>query len=121
MDKRIVTDWCNMLKDAWLSKDLEKITYIFAETSSYYEDPFSKPGITSGEIRSYWDEIIFQDISGLLIEPILIDESKAILHWYLDYRDTRESTQYVMDGIYAVEFDSVNRCISFRQWWVIKE
>jgi len=121
MDNGKVADWCNKLKSAWLDKDFGKIACIFAETSSYYEEPFGEPGTTAGEIKSYWDEIIFQDINCLLIEPMLVDGNKAILHWYLDYNDTRESAQYVMDGIYAIEFNSANNCVSFKQWWVIKE
>ncbi|MDR2971980.1 MAG: hypothetical protein LBU83_08640 [Bacteroidales bacterium] len=121
MDKKQVSIWCNELKSAWIAKDFGKIMQIFSETTAYFEDPFSNPGTTVDEIKSYWDEIIYQEINELLIEPIMIKDTYATLHWYLSYKDIRDSSLYVMDGIYLVEFNALFECITFKQWWVIKE
>ena len=121
MDKKQVGNWCDALKDAWMAKDFERIAGIFPKTSLYYEDPFSTPGTTTGEIVAYWDEIVHQEINNLLIEPMVIEGFRATLHWYIDYRDIRDSSIYIMDGVYLVEFNECMECIFFKQWWVIKE
>ena len=121
MDEKTVAIWCNELKNAWLKKDFVKITQLFSKTSLYYEDPFSDPGTTIEEINSYWEEIENQMINELIIEPILVADSRAAIHWYLDYMDIQDSSTYILDGIYIVEFNSASECIYFKQWWVAKE
>lgn len=121
MGNNHITNWCNELRAAWLAKDFSKLATIFSKTTSYFEDPFTEPGTSIEEIISYWDEIIFQKIVSLAIEPLIVSKDRATLHWYLDYKDTRDSEEYVMDGVYYIEFNDLFECTSFRQWWVLKE
>ena len=116
-----VTNWCNQLREAWVTRDFRKVEKIFSKTTLYFEDPFTAPGTSSEEIRSYWEEIEFQEINELVIEPLVVADSRAALHWYLDYKDARDSSEFIMDGVYLVVFNDFAECISFRQWWVIKD
>lgn len=116
-----IAKWCTDLKSAWISNDIKNIMSIFSQTTTYYEDPFAPPGTNITEIRSFWEEIAFQDIISLVIEPIMSNGHYSTIHWYLEYKDTRDNSKYIMDGIYVVEFNAEHHCVSFRQWWVIKE
>jgi len=121
MEKKQVLIWCNELRDAWIMKNFEKVAHIFSKTTTYFEDPFSPPGTTLDQIKSYWDDIVYQQINELSIKPLVVEDFTAVLHWNVDYNDERDSVKYVMDGIYLVEFNTLVECISFRQWWVVKE
>jgi len=121
MEKKYITTWCNELKEAWLTRDFGKITQIFSKTTAYFEDPFSPPGSTTDEILAFWEEIVYQEISEISIEPLVIENSRVVMHWFLDYKDVRDSSVHIMDGIYLAEFNTLLECKSFRQWWVIKE
>jgi len=120
MNKDQVVVWCNELKEAWIAKNYNEVKKIFSATKYYFEDPFSAPGTTIEEIRSYWDEIEFQDINELVIQPLVIENMRSVLHWYLSYRDTRDATEHEMDGTYYVEFNENAECLLFKQWWVNK-
>jgi len=120
-ENKYIKTWCIELRNAWIAKDFEAITALFSQTTSYFEDPFTAPGTTLTEIIHFWDEIAFQDIQSLIIEPLLSNGLTAAIHWYLEYNDTRDSSKFVMDGVYIVEFNSDHKCVSFKQWWVIKE
>lgn len=121
MTKNNVIDWCNNLCESWRNVDFDRILDIFSDVESYYEDPFSKPGSTSDEIKAFWEEIKYQKIHELYLNPIAIDGNMVIIRWYLDYTDIRTGEKYVMDGIYHIEFNSNNKCTKFTQWWVMKE
>lgn len=119
--KQYVSMWCENLVNSWLQVDFTSILNIFSEVELYYEDPFSEPGSTAKDIQGYWDEITFQKINNLQMEPIAIEGDVAIIRWYLDYEDTRTGEVFVMDGIYHVEFNKNQMCKKFTQWWVLKE
>ena len=36
-------------------------------------------------------------------------------------QDVTDGKLAIMDGVYQVDFDECRRCVSFTQWWVIKE
>jgi hypothetical protein len=113
--------WCKKLETAWINKNIHEIMAIFSSVKTYYEDPFSPPGVTSDDISSYWEEISYQEITELKITPLAVDGLRTVLHWYLDFQDTRDNSRYTMDGVYLVDFDEDTNCINFCQWWVVKE
>lgn len=119
--KQDVSRWCENLTNSWLQVDYSSILNIFSEVQFYYEDPFSAPGTTAEDVKGYWEEIKFQKINELNMEPIAIEGDIAIIRWYLDYEDVRTSESYTMDGIYYVEFNENHMCKKFTQWWVLKE
>ena len=119
--REFATKWCNDLKFAWEKCDFQKITNIFSDTSEYYEDPFAIPGKSADDILAFWEEIKYQRISKLELKPIAIDGNRLIVRWFLDYTDVRDDSSAIMDGVYQVDFDECGRCVSFTQWWVIKE
>lgn len=119
--REFATKWCNDLKFAWKKCDFQKIMNIFGDTSEYYEDPFATPGKSADDILAFWEEIKYQRISKLELKPIAIDGNRLIVRWFLDYTDVRDDSLAIMDGIYQVDFDECGRCVSFTQWWVIKE
>ena len=69
------------------------------------------------DLKFAWD----QRISKLELKPIAIDGNRLIVRWFLDYTDVRDDSLAIMDGVYQVDFDECRRCVSFTQWWVIKE
>ena len=119
--RKFATKWCNDLKFAWKKCDFQKIMNIFSDTSEYYEDPFAPPGKSADDILAFWEEIKYQRISKLELKPIAIDGNRLIVRWFLDYTDVRDDSLAIMDGVYQVDFDECRRCVSFTQWWVIKE
>lgn len=119
--REFATNWCNDLKFAWEKCDFQKITDIFSDTSEYYEDPFATPGKSADDILAFWQEIKYQRISKLELKPIAVDGDRLIVRWFLDYTDVRDDSSVIMDGVYQVDFDECGRCVSFTQWWVIKE
>ena len=121
LTREFATKWCNDLKCAWEKCDFSQITNIFSDISEYYEDPFATPGKSTDDILAFWEEIKYQRISKLELKPIAIDGNRLIVRWFLDYTDVRNASSAIMDGIYQVDFDECGRCVSFTQWWVIKE
>ena len=119
--REFATEWCNDLKFAWKKCDFQKIMNIFSDTSEYYEDPLATPGKSADDILAFWEEIKYQRISKLELKPIAIDGNRLIVRWFLDYTDVRDDSLAIMDGVYQVDFDECRRCVSFTQWWVIKE
>lgn len=119
--REFATKWCNDLKFAWEKCDFQKIMNIFSDTSEYYEDPFATPGKSADDILAFWEEIKYQRISKLELKPIAIDGNRLIVRWFLDYTDVRDDSLAIMDGVYQVDFNECRRCVSFTQWWVIKE
>lgn len=119
--REFATKWCNDLKCAWEKCDFQKITNIFSDTSEYYEDPFATYGESADDILAFWEEIKYQRISKLKLNPIAIDGNRLIVRWFLDYTDIRDDSSMIMDGIYQVDFNECERCVSFTQWWVMKE
>lgn len=121
MTREAVRNWCDLLSKSWLNTDFQQILSIFSDVEYYYEDPFSAPGSSAADIKSYWEEIVFQKIKELKMTPLAIDGNTAIIRWYLDYIDTRTGEEIIMDGIYQVEFNEFGKCTMFIQWWVMKE
>lgn len=121
ISKKFVAAWCKDLIDSWIKVDYDSILNIFGEMESYYEDPFSSPGSTTEDIQGYWEEIKYQKINELKMEPLVIENNSAVIRWYLDYNDTRTDEHFVMDGIYHIEFNEHQKCKKFTQWWVLKE
>lgn len=119
--REFATKWCNDLKCAWGKCDFQKITNIFSNTLKYYEDPFAIPGESADDILAFWEEIKYQRISKLELKPIAIDGDRLIVRWFLEYTDVRDDSPVIMDGVYQVDFDECGRCVSFTQWWVMKE
>lgn len=121
MNQLEVAKWCDEMIEAWKQVNFAKILEIFSQVECYYEDPFSEPGCSPEEIKSFWEEIQFQNIHKLEMTPIAIEGDTVIIRWFLDYTDSRTAGTSVMDGIYYIEFNPAKKCRKFIQWWVMKE
>lgn len=121
MTKFEAIEWCQKLTEGWKNIDFDLILNIFSDIEMYYEDPFTQPGTTKEDVKGFWEDIIYQDIKQLSIYPIAIEGNIVVARWYLDYIDTRTKENFIMDGIYQMEFNACKKCVKFIQWWVMKE
>ena len=119
MEQSFIYNWIYHFTESWKNHDVEAILNLFDDIQEYYEGPFSDPVSSRDEIAKLWVETEFQNIKTLNVEPIALENGICAMHWFLDYEDSRDNNEYVMDGTYEVHFDSQGHCIFFKQWWVV--
>ncbi len=121
MNKAQINDWIKNFVNEWKNHNVAAILDMFGEVEFYYEGPFSEPVSSREDVEKLWVDTEYQDIHALSVDLISFDSSVAAMHWYLKYKDTRDSVVYEMDGVYQVAFNENNMCNYFKQWWVINE
>lgn len=113
------TFWIERLFHAWREKDFSELSEIFRHCEFYMEDPFYPTQHSISDILSLWEEI--RDQENLALSYDVLSEAAAGVTYR--WKATFESggSQYILDGIYFVKFDSQGRCKEFYQWTVEKE
>jgi hypothetical protein len=121
MSREHINEWIGDFVLLWKNHNIEAILDLFDEIEQYYEGPFSEAVSSREDIKKLWVDIVYQDVEDLEVDLIALDTSITVMHWYLKYKDTRDSVLYEMDGIYQVAFNELGKCKYFKQWWVINE
>ncbi len=117
--REAVDDWMGRLKAAWEAADVERAVEQFARTEYYYERPF-RPGTTQEEIRSYWKDVAGLSDIRLDYSIVAVEGNTACVHWQNRFRNSPDSAETLLDGVFVLEFDDDGYCRIFRQWWFMK-
>ena len=110
MERQIVEQWLNNLKNYWYNKDIKNAVSLFEKTSFYQETPFMKPYINIEEINDEWQHIKEENIQNIEIKILAIDGYTIIAEWILRQNDID------YDGIYEIKFNESMECIYFKSW-----
>lgn len=110
MNKQLIEEWLNNLKEYWFCKDIESAVSLFQNTTFYQETPFMEPYTTLEEINKEWQHIKKENIQYIEIKPLAIDGCTVIAQWILKQNDQN------YDGIYEIKFNEKNECIYFKSW-----
>lgn len=114
MNKELVEEWLNKLKEYWFNKDIDNAVSLFNKTTYYQETPFMPPYTTIEEIREEWQHVKDENIQNIEFDILAIDNNTLIVEWKLKQNDED------YDGIYEIKFDDELNCIYFKSWEMTK-
>lgn len=115
MERKIIENWLQTLKGAWLTKDIEKATALFKKTTFYQETPFLEPFTEFSKIKNEWQHIKEQDIKKIEFKILAIENNTTIINWHFE-RDIK-----IFDEIYEIKFNNNFECIYFKSWEMDKD
>ena len=79
MNKNIVEEWLDKLKNYWFNKDIDSAVSLFTSTTFYQETPFMKPYTIIEEINQEWQHIKNENIQNIEFNVLAIDGFTVIL------------------------------------------
>lgn len=111
--------WLNNLKSVWENKDIKLLGDIIADNTEYFETPYGTPHTTGIEVIEQWENDL-ENQSDIYFDFNILIENKdsCIANWNAEFK--RDGDVLKMDGIFHFKLDKDNKCVYFKQWWVIK-
>jgi SnoaL-like domain len=116
MDEGILKGWVDAYGRTWRTGDPDAAVLLFAEGAAYQETPFAEPARGREAIRAYWS-LVREHHEDVEFSYSILSVDPAIVHCRATYVNRRSGVPTTFDGIFLLEFDSENRCTSFREWW----
>ena len=118
MNQDAFKSWLDSYGTAWKTRDPKLLKKLYADDAKYYEKPFEAPISGIQSITEYWS-IIAQTQENVQFDYdiLAVDENQGIAHWSASFIRKLTKTQVKLDGIFAVQLNSENKCTIFREWW----
>jgi hypothetical protein len=116
VDEETLQGWVDAYGRAWQMADPDAAVLLFAEDATYRETPFAEPARGRQAIHAYWS-LVREHHKNVEFTGAILSVDPAIVHCQATYvnRKTGDPTRF--EGIFLLDFDVENRCISFREWW----
>jgi ketosteroid isomerase-like protein len=108
-----IGDWLDNFRDAWISKDIDRVIDLFADEVDYFETP-SRELADKKEIREEWQSVRKQEDISLNCDLFCSEGNKHTVKWSLSY--VKDGKQTDLKGIYLIELNDEGKCTSFWQY-----
>ncbi len=123
-----VRDWLAAYKDAWVSRDPDKVVALFTDAASYQERRF-RPALGGIEaIRGYWTTIVqeLQRDIAFDVEQVMVSGDEAMVHWRAHFTWRPIMGILELDAVARLTFGGESRnglrlCRSFEEWIEVQE
>ena len=110
--------WLDAYGQAWVNRDPEAATALFAEGGTYQVTPFLEPMRGRKAIFEYWSEVARTEESIKFEYEILIVNAKLnIAKWSAWFVIVPPGLKTKLDGIFLISLDEEGRCTSLQEWW----
>ena len=110
--------WLDAYGQAWVNRDPEAATALFAEGGTYQVTPFLEPMRGRKAIFEYWSEVARTEESIKFEYEILIVNAKLnIAKWSASFVIVPPGSKTKLDGIFLISLDAEGRCTSLQEWW----
>ena len=110
--------WLDAYGQAWVNRDPEAATALFAEGGTYQVTPFLEPMRGRKAIFEYWSEVARTEESIKFEYEILIVNAKLnIAKWSASFVIVPPGLKTKLDGIFLISLDAEGRCTSLQEWW----
>ena len=110
--------WLDAYGQAWVNRDPEAATALFAEGGTYQVTPFLEPMRGRKAIFEYWSEVARTEESIKFEYEILIVNAKLnIAKWSAWFVIVPPGLKTKLDGIFLISLDAEGRCTSLQEWW----
>lgn len=95
---------------------------LFAPEASYHESPFDAPLVGRDAIYDYWLQAShrLRDKESTF-EILAVEGQRGIARWRSTFAHIETGQRYVLDCVFAVDFNETGLCRLFREWWHIQE
>jgi nuclear transport factor 2 (NTF2) superfamily protein len=123
MDHQALKSWLDAYGRAWETRDPRAVGELFSENATYQETPFAEPMRGRSAIREYWSLKVerAQETPRFSYEILAALGNTGIAHWKASFVRTASRAKVKLDGVFVLTFDSDNRCLELREWWVKQE
>lgn len=109
----MINEWLDRFKDAWVSKDVERVLSLFTDDVVYWETPY-KQLQGKDALREEWNAVLSQQSINLDFEVFSSMEDRHTVVWKLTYVGA-DNMQQNWSGIYLIELDGSGQCRYFHQ------
>ena len=122
MNKLQFQKWLNKLGAAWINRDPNAASNLFAQKVTYYEYPFEKPYKNRQAVKKLWDDVpVSQKAVTFKHDIITITKDTGIAHFTAEFTRKENNKRVLLDGIFLVRLNEDIQCAFFKWWWVTKE
>ena len=111
--------WLQGYRAAWEGRDPQAAAALFSpQGAEYYWTPYVPPQRGRDEIAAVWQGAVTQqrDIH-MSFEVLAVEGNRGIAHWRTMFTSVPSGEQVQLDGILIAEFDGLQHCRVFREWW----
>jgi len=121
LDIAKVESWLKGYKEAWETRDADKVALLFTEDATYQEDPYKVPFQGRKGIHEYWTTVTAdQKDVDFTFEVLSVKGNTGIAHWHSEFIQASSGTTIILDGIFILEFSQEGLCRNLKEWWHFK-
>ena len=118
LDRDRVLQVLSIYREAWETRDPEKILTIFTPDATYRERAFDEPLRGHEGIRRYWETKVLLEQANLdfALLHLYLDGNTAIAEWEVEFDDLPARVRRRMREVAILEFRG-GRIASLREYW----
>lgn len=111
--------WLQVYGSAWIHRDPDRVSALFARDARYYETPFDKPMIGRAAIYEYWREGVKSGQRDVTFQANVLYATSGLglAHWRASFVRVPSGEVVELDGILQARFNASGQCVEFREWW----
>jgi hypothetical protein len=118
MDREIFNNWLTAYGQAWIARDPQAATSLFADDATYQVTPFDEPFRGRAAIYDYWLGVTkTEDNIRFDYEILAVTPQHGVARWWASFVRVPPRLETKLDGIFLISLDSEGRCHSLREWW----
>jgi len=113
--------WLERYGAAWEARDGSAAGRLFTTDVRYHESPFDEPKKGRSGIEEYWRSVT-ADQREVQFESriIAVNGNTGVAHWSAKFRLESSGAMVELDGVFVLEFDSLDQCSTLREWWHVR-
>src|SRR5215467_2831064 len=118
MDRSALKTWLDSYGRAWMQRDPDAASALYASDGTYRVTPFQEPMTGRQAIFDYWSEVARTQEQILFDYEILaVNAEYGIARWWASFVRVPPGLPTKLDGIFLISLNAGGRCTSLREWW----
>ncbi len=113
--------WLAGYKEAWETRDAEKVGTLFTADATYHENPFEDVMEGRAAIKEYWTGVTAdqRDIT-FTYDVLTCDGDTCLAQWHSAFTSASGGAAIELDGVFLCTFADAQTVSALREWWHIK-